>query len=243
MRTTRQAFSLLELLVSIAIIAILLAVLLPVLVQARREAARTLCMNNVRQIGIGWHSYLNDQGVFPSAEVEPYWRYAGVRFLGGSSERPVADEARPLTEYLHENSSTSGRAGGTSMYHCPEDAGLATFETADASAFSVLQGRSCFEAYGNSYRANEYLLDVSMSDPSQAPRPLRDAEVSQSPSRVLMFGDPVWFYATQDVPANQRLDASWHNTHSGGNITTLDGSVRFVPFEDGKLGSLVVQPR
>lgn len=243
MRTTRHAFSLLELMVSLAIIAILLAVLLPVLVQARREATRTLCMNNVRQIGIGWHSYLNDQGMFPGAEVDPYWRYAGVRFLGGSSGRPVADEARPLTEYLHEAERTTAGTGATSLYHCPEDAGLATFETEEASSLSVLQGRSCFEAYGNSYRANEFLLDISLTDAGKAPRPLRDAEVSQAPSRVLLFGDPVWYYATQDIAASQRLDASWHNTHSGGNIATLDGSVRFISFEDGTLGSLVVTPR
>jgi len=54
------AFTLVELLVVIGIIAVLMAVLLPVLGKARREANRTFCLNNIRNMQLAQVQYSND---------------------------------------------------------------------------------------------------------------------------------------------------------------------------------------
>ncbi len=57
---SRQGFSLIELLIVVAVVAILAGLLLPALSQARRQARRSQCINNQRQLLLTWHLYNGD---------------------------------------------------------------------------------------------------------------------------------------------------------------------------------------
>ncbi len=60
----KKAFTLIELLVVIAIIAILASILFPVFARARENARRASCMNNMKQLGIGFMMYVQDHDEF-----------------------------------------------------------------------------------------------------------------------------------------------------------------------------------
>jgi prepilin-type N-terminal cleavage/methylation domain-containing protein/prepilin-type processing-associated H-X9-DG protein len=70
---TVRAFTLLELLSVIAVIALLAALLLPALFSAKRKAAQAVCINNLKQLGLGMKLYVDDnEGTFPGIASKMY---------------------------------------------------------------------------------------------------------------------------------------------------------------------------
>jgi prepilin-type N-terminal cleavage/methylation domain-containing protein/prepilin-type processing-associated H-X9-DG protein len=104
--SNRKGFTLIELLVVIAIIAILIALLVPAVQKVREAAARTQCINNLKQIGLALHDYHGSNKVLPSG----YYSSGMFLYTGWQLQLlPYLDQTPMWTQsYTYLQSNTGG---------------------------------------------------------------------------------------------------------------------------------------
>jgi prepilin-type N-terminal cleavage/methylation domain-containing protein len=119
----RSAFTLIELLVVIAIIAILIALLVPAVQKVRAAAARTQCVNNMKQLALGCHNYLDVWKHFPaSIGVPPSTDTPNEDNGGGpdpSTNWTTASWVRAITPYIEQNKAWANQP--MTIITCPAD--------------------------------------------------------------------------------------------------------------------------
>lgn len=238
-----RAFSIIELLVVIGVVAILLGLLLPAVGRARSAARLMQCQSNLRQIMLAVVNYTNDNnGYFPVAAPHELGGPKGIisesdlwlppRMFGGT----LAAELRPLNAYLQH----------VEVFRSPADRGepLWWFDTQSYQATAT-----CYELYGSSYHyASGYNRIGGVAMPMgiarcvgiewqypQVPRALSLGESFRltsyaQPSRKVVIGSiPIHRTMTGLVAVNAR--AQWYRNDPDrlwANAAFVDGHVELV---------------
>jgi prepilin-type N-terminal cleavage/methylation domain-containing protein len=126
----RLAFSLVELLVVVAIIAILIGMSVPAVQKARESSARTQCQNNLKQLCLALHGYAFSRGHFPSAytasDLNPGWGW-GAALLPLIDQEPLhraaVAGARPFGNGANPALPTSHTQTELAIFRCARDRG------------------------------------------------------------------------------------------------------------------------
>lgn len=102
-REGARGFTLIEVLVVMAIIGILVAMLLPAIQSARESARRTSCANNLQQIGIALAGHESSAGAFPPGIMASAWRSGNVETTSSALSGRIASFGFfQWTYFLHE---------------------------------------------------------------------------------------------------------------------------------------------
>ncbi len=127
----KNGFTLMELLVVIAVIAILAAMLLPALSKSKSRTQTIACLNNLRQLSICWHLYAGDYNdlMVPNDNIAggapgPSW----CQGTGILETNTTGIESGLLFSYNRS----------TALYHCPADVSTVV-SLSGATAFTTAQ--------------------------------------------------------------------------------------------------------
>ncbi len=238
MRVKRQqsrhdGFTLVELLVVLATIAILAALLLPALGRSKSRAQSAACLNNLRQLGIGFQLYLQDNhDTFPTSSP-----HSG---LGAQPEdwlwwQMTADPSGNVTMRDPKRGSVIQSIGQYQprLLRCPADRAAETREV-------LWKSNPGMEQYFYSYSLNAH-SDAGMASFISRDRTLiilNKSEKIRNPSGKIMLAEEKG--SVDDGPGSAVIDdgrwlppgyplTSRHSKRA--NVTMADGHVEAVPFD------------
>jgi prepilin-type N-terminal cleavage/methylation domain-containing protein len=226
-RRSLHGFTLVELLVVVAIVALLLAVLLPSLSKARESARRAICLANQHQLHLAATIYSNEwQGWLPYRGTSPHGPH--MAFFDG----PGYVDNRPLWvgylgDYTAEHSSPS--------FYCPSNAGLIHSQQRAWPTASLKHWLWGYCYFGG-YNAGGWVVP-GWNPPSQRPAPLRaedDGDLGLFADLTSNWDDsvPGLFRHAAHSKTGGGFDFGSIDDVAGFNQTHLDGSGQWYAFSE-----------
>ncbi|MFH0982164.1 MAG: DUF1559 domain-containing protein [Planctomycetota bacterium] len=184
-RERSLAFTLVELLVVVSILALLVGILVPSLTKAKDAARRTACASNLRQLGTAVRMYLSDSNdVMPAATP-----FGGMPVPGEEDPPEIPDIATVLKPYLTKEVSNQDLA-----FRCPADVPGKT------QRLGELDAKSFYESDGTSYAYNFYLSGQKMYEIVRNDRVIRYFGGRVTEEEIWVMRDVVAFHGKAGTP-------------------------------------------
>ena len=238
----KRAFTLVELLVVIAIIALLMALLMPALRLAKDQAAGLICVNNLRNMSLGWYTYTIDHdGKLMGGHRAGDGDFKKTsKYPDGFWAEPPQD-VPPARDYkggekpgLLENKLRGIRMGhlyfyvkNVKLYHCPFDARIDIPEQQAHCSYSVAGGMNGEPAYSSDGKTEPQRV-AEVFDEIRSPAN-KYVFVEESDNRGWNIGSWIMNYSE-----SRWIDplAGWHNDRS--TLGFADGHAEKIRWRDNR---------
>lgn len=147
----RRGFTLIEVLVVLAIVGILLALLLPAVQGAREAARRAQCASNLKMIGLAIHQHIEVDGALPGGYGRPFDASYLVQILPYVEQAPLYNSINTTNRVelsLFSNDNITAIATKIPSFCCPSDSARATSLTAAAPSYAANAGSDSVHGSG-----------------------------------------------------------------------------------------------
>jgi prepilin-type processing-associated H-X9-DG protein len=250
-RDRRSAFTLVEGLVVLAIIAVLVGLLLPAVQKVRAAASRLACGNNLRQIGLALHEHHDTYGVFPPGWAgAPFTVPQGKIIQGGHGTFPFLlpyIEQEVLARKYRWDRRAQGpenqevAATQLKVFQCPSaepDRWVTAVE--DPLNYSY-GGRGACTDYGGVRQVDPVLVRLGLVDPAANYKGVlsdnylaRFADITDGASQTILVtecaGRPMLWRACRPAPGIYAPGGAWvAGTLIFGQGSTADGATKLGP--------------
>ncbi|HUQ71042.1 MAG TPA: DUF1559 domain-containing protein [Planctomycetaceae bacterium] len=239
-RREPRGFTVIELLVSMTVVAILIALMTPAVQQVRETARRIQCRNHLKQLTLAIHNFHDRENALPPLEIADSWATWAVFALPGLEQSSLYSQW-DLRQRYYVQPATAG--SDLPVFHCPSRAAVAGANQGMPGLFSdgIKRGPPGWSDFGACAGTSRSYLNGAMARAIDSATSLPSAQPGAGSGDISSRTHPGWrlplafrdlspdgmsntvLLGEMHIPVGRKLDSVFNGDNPPGYTRILGG--------------------